>query len=82
MDEWLYDDCRLENNGIIRKDCGFNRSFRYNTDLKTNINMKIILWCNKNCQGRYGWFFDNTKEKPTITFQKKIDYVNFKLKYL
>ena len=39
MDDWLYDDCRLENNKIIRKGCGYNKSFKYHATLKNKINM-------------------------------------------
>ena len=42
--DWTFDDCRLENNGLIRKGCGYNQSFRYKAELNKDINM------NKNLQ--------------------------------
>ena len=90
MDDWLFDDCRLENNGLIRKGCGYNQSFRYKAELTKDINMRIINWCDNNCDGRYGWYFQQkkpsaswpTREHAVFTFQKKQDCFNFKLKQL
>ena len=88
--DWSFDDCRLENNGLIRKGCGYNQSFRYKAELNKDINMKLIEWCDKNCEGKYGWYFKikqpstnwPTRECAVFTFQKKFDCVNFKLKQL
>ena len=88
--DWAFDDCRLENNGLIRKGCGYNQSFRYKAELNKDINMNIISWCDKNCEGKFGWYFKikqpthrwPTREQAVFTFQKKIDCVNFKLKQL
>jgi len=87
--EWLYDDCRLENNGLIRKGCGYNKSFKYLAVLKNNINMRLINWCDRNCNGKYGWYFEdhktsfhNIQRSTVFTFEKKIDCFNFKLRYL
>ena len=93
MDDWLYDDCRLENNGIIRKGCGYNKSFKYSTDYAKKINMRIISWCNNNCTGKFGWYFEDVidkafasnhrvKRKTVFTFEKKYDCFNFKIKQL
>lgn len=91
MDDWLYDDCRLENNGIIRKGCGYNKSFKYSTDYSKKINMRIISWCNNNCTGKFGWYFEDVvdkllfckvKRKTVFTFEKKYDCFNFKIKQL
>ncbi len=89
--DWTYDDCRLENNGLIRKGCGYNQSFKYNVPLvKMDINMKIIEWCNKYCDGKFGWYFEDcepsrswpARQRAIITFQRKADCFNFKLKIL
>jgi hypothetical protein len=88
--DWAYDDCRLENNGLIRDGSGYNRSFRYTASLNKDINMNIINWCDKNCHGNFGWYFKikkpsdrwPTREQAIFTFQKKIDCINFKLKQL
>lgn len=87
--QWLYDDCRLENNGLIRKGCGYNKSFKYSAVLKNNINMQLINWCDRKCEGKYGWYFEDHKtsvhcvqRSTVITFERKIDCFNFKLKYL
>ncbi len=86
----MYDDCRLENNGLIRKGCGYNKSFKFKAELTKDINMKTILWCNSNSDGKFGWYFQikkptakwSTREQAVISFQKKIDCINFKLKQL
>jgi len=88
--DWTYDDCRLENNGLIRKGCGYNQDFKFKAQLSKDISMKIINWCDKNCDGKFGWYFQNkqpspkwpTREQAVMTFQKKIDCINFKLKQL
>ena len=88
MDDWLYDDCRLENNKLIRKGCGYNKSFKFNTELNKKITMQLIQWCDRNCVGKFGWYFkdrkvDNKIKRLTVfTFQKKYDCFNFKLKQL
>ena len=69
---------------------GYNQSFRYKAELNKDINMKLIEWCDKNCEGKYGWYFKikqpstnwPTRERAVFTFQKKFDCVNFKLKQL
>tara|TARA_X000000950_G_scaffold269582_1_gene348407 strand:- start:5372 stop:5659 length:288 start_codon:yes stop_codon:yes gene_type:complete len=88
--DWTYDDCRLENNNLIRKGCGYNQNFRFKAELSKDINIKTIMWCDKNCDGKYGWHFQikqpsakwPTREQAVMTFQKKIDCINFKLKQL
>lgn len=88
--DWTYDDCRLENNGLIRSGCGYNQSFRYTAEFNKDINMKIIEWCDRNCNGKFGWYFQikkptakwPTRQQAVFTFQKKIDCINFKLKQL
>ena len=88
MDDWLYDDCRLENNGIIRKGCGYNKSFKFNTTLSKKMNMNLITWCNTNCEGNFGCYFKDTmvnervKRSTVFTFENKYDCFNFKLKQL
>ena len=87
--DWTYDDCRLENNGLIRKGCGYNQSFKYNVPLvKMDINMGIIEWCNRYCDGKFGWYFEEcspsrswpARQRAVMTFQSKADCFNFKLK--
>jgi hypothetical protein len=89
--DWTYDDCRLENNGLIRKGCGYNQSFKYNVPLvKMDINMGIIEWCNRYCDGKFGWYFEEcspsrswpARQRAVMTFQSKADCFNFKLKIL
>lgn len=89
---WDYDDCRLENNGLIRKGCGYNQNYRFKVELSKKIKMETINWCNNNCSGKFGWYFDDVMSgrrldykvtrKTIFTFQKKYDCFNFKLKYL
>jgi len=90
MEDWMFDDCRLENNGLIRKGCGYNQSFKYKAELTKDISMKIIEWCDKNCDSKYGWYFQQkkpsakwpTRQQTVFTFQNKFDCINFKLKQL
>ena len=89
--DWNFDDCRLENNGVIRKGCGYNREFRYNVPLGCDgVNMGKVMWCNHNCEGAFGWWFKDhrpTRKCPirhevVMSFRKKIDCFNFKLKIM
>lgn len=81
MNDWLYDDCRLENNGIIRKGCGYNKSFKYSTDYTKKINMRIISWCNNNCTGKFGWYFEDVIDKAFASSREEIiNAINHRVK--
>jgi hypothetical protein len=59
--EWDYRDCRLENNGIIPKTCGYLKEFKYKVRLTAHgVNGEYIDWCSDNCNGKFGWHFEDT----------------------
>jgi hypothetical protein len=61
---WDFRDCRLENNGIIPKNCGYNKSFKYKVQLPgEGVNMQQVQWCADNCKHKWGWYFENTVKK-------------------
>ena len=52
--DWDYKDCRLENNGIIPKTCGYNKTFRYKVPLQAHGVMgNLIDWCIQNCNHKW-----------------------------
>tara|TARA_B100000989_G_scaffold120888_1_gene89163 strand:- start:4579 stop:4890 length:312 start_codon:yes stop_codon:yes gene_type:complete len=95
--EWDFKDCRLENNGVIPKTCGYNKTFRYKVPLNAHGVMgNLIDWCVSNCKHKWGWHFENTKEefsdyepnthwgdqRAIISFSSKKEAFMFKLKAL
>ena len=46
---------KLENNEV-----GYQKQFTYDIDMHTNgINGECIEWCEKNCQYKWGWWFED-----------------------
>ena len=95
--EWGFDDGRLENNGLIPKGCGYNKSFKYKVPLKAHgVTGDYIDWCTENCKHKWGWYFENTDQvfedyEPNthwndqvavMTFSNKKESFLFKLKVL
>ncbi len=95
--EWDFKDCRLENNGIIPKSCGYNKTFRYKVPLRAHGVMgDLIDWCTSNCKHKWGWHFENTDDRyedyepnthwndqrAIISFSSKKEAFMFKLKAL
>tara|TARA_B100001094_G_scaffold141029_1_gene136679 strand:- start:44 stop:364 length:321 start_codon:yes stop_codon:yes gene_type:complete len=43
----------------IPEDCGYQKKFRFNIDMNSNgIMGDCIEWCQVNCEGKWGWWFD------------------------
>ncbi len=43
----------------IPDNCGYMKQFKYNIDMNTNgINGECIDWCQENCKGKWGWWFE------------------------
>ena len=43
----------------IPEDCGYEKKFRFNIDMNSNgIMGECIEWCQINCEGKWGWWFD------------------------
>tara|TARA_E500000331_G_C16768681_1_gene502844 strand:+ start:124 stop:465 length:342 start_codon:yes stop_codon:yes gene_type:complete len=62
--EWDYRDCRLENNGIIPKTSGYNKTFKYQIKLPAHgVNGEYLDWCTQHCKGKFGWHFEPTNEQ-------------------
>ena len=73
----------------IPEDCGYEKKFRFNVDMNSNgINGECIEWCQVNCEGKWGWWFegpesDNTyhhnweDQDSSMSFQYKRDATKF-----
>ena len=47
----------------IPKDCGYNHRFRYDISVMDHgVPAECIEWCERNCKGRWGWWFDPAKD--------------------
>jgi hypothetical protein len=90
---WGFDDCRLENNGIIPKTCGYNKKFKYDVELTNREYMgPYIDWCIDNCKKKWGWYFappillvdqSNPAESiPILSFSNKQEAFLFKVSCL
>tara|TARA_B100000900_G_scaffold114049_1_gene95576 strand:- start:1754 stop:2068 length:315 start_codon:yes stop_codon:yes gene_type:complete len=73
----------------IPKDCGYMMQFEHNIDLNSNgVMAECIDWCQQNCEGKWGWWFEPAGEvqNPTnhwehqnayMSFQKEMDATRF-----
>lgn len=73
----------------IPKDCGYECRFEHNIDMNSNgIMGDCIEWCQVNCTGKWGWWFDqkelynptwhNWEEQDSyMSFEKKTDATKF-----
>ena len=73
----------------IPLDCGYEKKFRFNIDMNSNgIMGDCIEWCQRNCEGRWGWWFDNKEQynlnwhnwedqDAYMSFEKKKDATRF-----
>ena len=44
----------------VPEDCGYMQQFEYNIDMNSNgIMGEGIDWCQVNCEGKWGWWFEN-----------------------
>jgi len=73
----------------IPDDCGYDKKFRYNIDMNSNgIMGECIEWCQRNCEGRWGWWFEQRdlystawhnweEQNAYMSFQRKRDATRF-----
>jgi len=73
----------------IPKNCGYMQKFKYNIDMHSNgIPGDCIEWCQVNCKGRWGWWFEPSGEilnprnhwenqNAFMSFQKKSDATKY-----
>ena len=73
----------------IPEDCGYECQFEHNIDMNSNgIMGDCIEWCQKNCEGKWGWWFEqndlydplrhNWEEQSSyMSFEKKLDATKF-----
>ena len=71
------------------EDCGYQRRFRFNIDMNSDgIMGDCIEWCQQNCTGKWGWWFENTalydpmrhnweEQNAYMSFQYKRDATRF-----
>jgi len=73
---WDYRDCRLENNGLIPKSCGYNKTFKYVINVQ-QMKDDYIDWCMEKCKSNWGWHFDD--DYAFISFNSKKEAFLFNL---
>ena len=69
--------------------CGYKQQFKYNIDMNSNgIIGECIDWCQRNCEGKWGWWFEPAGELENpknhwedqnafMSFEKKLDATRF-----
>ena len=73
----------------IPNDCGYDKKFKYDIDMDSNgIMGECIEWCQQNCKGKWGWWFEPAGEienprnhwehqNAYMSFEKKTDATRF-----
>ena len=73
----------------VPEDCGYMKRFEYSVDMNSNgIAGECISWCQNNCTGKWGWWFEPSGEienpanhwehqSAYMSFEKKIDATRF-----
>lgn len=73
----------------IPDDCGYEKKFRFNVDMNNNgIPGECIEWCQEHCEGKWGWWFEQTDlystawhnwedQRAYMSFQKKKEATRF-----
>jgi hypothetical protein len=67
----------------IPDNCGYMKKFRFNVDMNSNgIIGDCIEWCQKNCEGRWGWWFEPAGEieNPANHWEDQNAYMSFQKK--
>ena len=67
----------------IPNDCGYGKKFRFNIDMNANgIGGDLIEWCQINCNGKWGWWFEPTQEivNPLNHWEHQNAYMSFQRK--
>jgi hypothetical protein len=64
-------------------DCGYMQKFKYNIDMHSNgIMGELIEWCQVNCKGKWGWWFEPSGEilHPAAHWEHQNAYMSFQRK--
>ena len=73
----------------IPEDCGYDKRFKFDIDMNSNgIMGDCVEWCQLNCKGKWGWWFENTdlydplkhnweEQNAYMSFQYKKDATRF-----
>ena len=67
----------------VPDDCGYMQKFKYNIDMASNgIMGECIDWCQVNCKGRWGWWFEPAGdiENPKNHWEHQNAYMSFERK--
>lgn len=67
-------DCANITRGYLKR-----LNYHISTGVMT-IDIKELKWCENNCSGEYGWFFNENDEGIAyMTFENEVDAFLFKL---
>ena len=64
----------------IPEDCGYMQRFEFNIDMNSNgIMGDCIDWCERNCKGKWGWWFEPAGEieNPNNHWEDQNAYMSF-----
>ena len=67
----------------VPDDCGYMQKFRFNIDMNRNgIMGECIEWCQINCVGKWGWWFEPCQEisNPMNHWENQNAYMSFEKK--
>ena len=67
----------------ISEDCGYQKQFEHNVDMNSNgIAGECIEWCQRNCEGRWGWWFEPAGhiENPRNHWEDQNSFMSFEKK--
>ena len=67
----------------LPKDCGYNQRFRHDVNmLDHGVPAECIEWCERHCEGRWGWWFDPSKDYDPLlhNYEEQEAYMSFQLK--
>jgi len=67
----------------VPEDCGYMKKFCFNIDMNSNgISGECIEWCQINCEGRWGWWFEPVGEieNPKNHWEDQNAYMSFEKK--
>tara|TARA_Y100001937_G_scaffold87734_1_gene118722 strand:+ start:2417 stop:2734 length:318 start_codon:yes stop_codon:yes gene_type:complete len=67
----------------IPDECGYDKRFKYDIDMNSNgIMGDCIEWCQKNCKGKWGWWFEGPESANPFTnnWEEQNSYMSFEIK--
>jgi len=67
----------------VPKNCGYDKKFKYHIDMHSNgIMGDCIEWCVNNCQGKWGWWFqqNNLYDPFRHNWEEQDSYMSFEIK--